>query len=200
MPNWCNNSITITGPANTVKQLWEDANQLGEAGGLLQAMVPMPAGLIDTKKGSGDELQTEVHDGHTNWYDWAVDRWGTKWDVSTEGLEFIDNGDGTASIDGYFDSAWAPPIGAYNRFLDDMDNCSLEASYYEPGMDFAGFYSNGDDEYMEGLQEESKLPEDEQSDLFKRLDEEFGLSEQFAEYDDDFFEDDVNVDLTPTGL
>jgi len=52
------------------------------------------------------------------------------------------------------------------------------------GCDFAGLYDNGDDEYMEGLQEESKLPEDQQSDLFKRLDDEWNLSEQFAEYDD----------------
>jgi hypothetical protein len=28
------------------------------------------------------------------------------------------------------------------------------------------------------------LPEDQQSDLFKRLDDEYGLSEQFAEYDE----------------
>ena len=50
-------------------------------------------------------------------------------------------------------------------------------------MDFAGLYNNGDDEYMEGLQEESKLPEEQQSDLFKRLDDEWNLSEQFAEYE-----------------
>jgi len=36
---------------------------------------------------------------------------------------------------------------------------------------------------MEDLQEESKLPEDQQSDLFKRLDDEWDLSSQFAEYE-----------------
>ena len=177
MPNWCNNNISISGPTDTIKQLWEDANLEGEAGGLLNAMVPMPVELRDTVKGSNGDA--------VNWYDWAVSNWGTKWDVSTEGLEFTDNGDGTATIEGWFDSAWAPPIEAYNTFCDDMDNCSLEASYYEPGMDFAGFYVDGDDEYLENLQEEFKLPEDERSDLYNRLDEEYNLSENYDMWDEE---------------
>ena len=178
MPNWCNNNISISGPIETIRTLWEQATQSdNEELGLLDAMHPMPRELHDTTKGSnGDDV---------NWYDWRVSNWGTKWEVSSEGLEFTDNGDGTASIDGWFDSAWAPPIGAYENFCDMMDNCSLSASYYEPGMDFAGFYIDGEDEYLEDLHAQSKLPEDQQSDLFRRLDEEFGLSEQFEQWDDD---------------
>ena len=185
MPNWCNNNISISGPVETIKQLWEDANLEGEAGGLLNAMVPMPKELSETTKGSGDELQTEQYDGFTNWYDWSVARWGTKWDVSTEGLEFTDNGDGTAEITGWFESAWAPPIEAYNRFLDDMSNCSIDASYHEPGMDFAGFYVDGDDDYLDNLHEEFKLPEDERSNLYNRLDEEYNLSENYDMWDEE---------------
>ena len=141
MPNWCNNSITIKGSTETIKQLWEDANQEGEDGGLLNAMVPMPVELRDTTKGSnGDAI---------NWYDWCVSNWGTKWDVSLEGLEFTDNGDGTATIEGYFDSAWAPPIDAYSKFCDDMDGVYLEAYYEEGGMGFVGYWDSegADDHY-----------------------------------------------------
>ena len=182
MPNWCNNNIDITGPADKIKALWDAAQ--AEDGGLLNAMVPMPKELSETTKGSDDELQTEKYDGFTNWYDWCVARWGTKWDVDMEGIEYTDNEDGTASISGYFDSAWAPPIEAYNRFLEANEDCSLTGSYYEMGCDFAGFYDNGDDEHLENLRDEYDLPEDEQSDLFKRLDDEFDLSSQFAEYDE----------------
>jgi hypothetical protein len=179
MPNWCSNNITIAGPTETIKQLWEDATEVvgenNEERGLLQAMVPMPAELNDT---------TSPSDG-PNWYSWRVENWGTKWDVSSEGLEFIDNGDGTAELTGWFESAWAPPIEAYNTFSDDMDNCEIYASYYEPGMDFAGFYAQGDDEYCDDLHGEYKLPEDERSDLFNRLDEEWGLCEQFEQWDED---------------
>ena len=173
MPNWCNNNIEITGPIDKIKALW-DATQ-AEDGGLLNAMVPMPVELKDTVKGSNGDA--------VNWYDWSVTNWGTKWDVGLEGIEYTDNGDGTATISGYFDSAWSPPIEAYNRFLEANEDCSLTGSYYEMGCDFAGFYDNGDDEHLENLRDEYDLPEDEQSDLFKRLDEEYALSEQYDEWD-----------------
>ena len=195
MPNWCNNNIEITGPIDKIKALW-DATQ-AEDGGLLNAMVPMPVELKDTIKGSNGDA--------VNWYDWAVTNWGTKWDVGLEGIEYTDNGDGTATISGYFDSAWSPPIEAYNRFLEANEDCSLTGSYYEMGCDFAGFYDNGDDEHLENLRDEYDLPEDQQSDLFKRLDEEYALSEQYDEwdlseqfdqYDDDDEDEDEVVDNT----
>ncbi len=180
MPNWCNNSITIAGPVDTIRQLWEDAQTAAEGEfGLLQAMAPMPAALNET---------TAPSESGEDWYSWRVNNWGTKWDVSDEGLEFIDNGDGTAMITGWFDSAWAPPVGAYEQFCDDMDNCSLNASYHEPGMDFAGFWDNGADEYCEDLHGEWQRG-DAASDLFRRLDEEYALSEQFAEWDEEFLEE-----------
>ena len=50
MPNWCNNSIKITGPVAAVKGLWEQAqaNWKNEQYGLLDAMVPMPEALKGT--------------------------------------------------------------------------------------------------------------------------------------------------------
>jgi len=166
MPNWCNNNITISGPTETIKQLWEDAQTAGPDGGfgLLEAMAPI---------GDWD-------------YGNAVETWGTKWDISDEGLEFTDNGDGTASIQGWFDSAWAPPIGAYERFCDDMDNCEISASYFEPGMDFAGFW-HGMEEHLDDLHE--VWENDPDNELFRRLDEEYNLSEQFQEWDEEFSEE-----------
>ena len=173
MPNWCNNNVEITGPAKTINAVWTAAQV--EDSGLLNAMVPMPTELKDTTKGSNGDA--------VNWYDWSVKNWGTKWDVDLEGLEYTDNDDGTATITGYFDSAWAPPIDCYNRFLADNPDFTITSSYYECGCDFAGFYDNGDDEHLENLRDEYDLPEDEQSDLFKRLDEEYALSEQYDEWD-----------------
>jgi hypothetical protein len=175
MPNWCNNNITISGPTETIKQLWDDAQTAHvytvEVDG--EEITKREFGLLNAMAPIGE------------WeYGTAVDTWGTKWDISDEGLEFIDNGDGTAEITGWFDSAWSPPIGAYEKFCDDMDNCDISASYYECGMDFAGFW-DGTEEHLDDLHAEYELPEDERSDLFNRLDEEWGLSEQFEEYDED---------------
>ena len=88
MPNWCTNTLTIRGDVETLSQL-KPVLEAGE--GLLEAIKPIG-----------------------EWeYGNAVEAWGTKWDISTEGLEFIDHGDGTAEISGYFDSAWAPPLEAF---------------------------------------------------------------------------------------
>ena len=173
MPNWCNNSITIQGSTETVETLWEEANKIDS--GLLQAMVPMPSELNDTKAPS---------DGR-NWYDWRVSNWGTKWDVDLEGLEFHNNHDGTSHITGWFDSAWAPPVEAYNTFLDDMDCCSIEATYEEGGMDFAGIYEDGEDNYLEGISDyaRKKYTTGNSGDpLYDLLDERMDLTESRSEY------------------
>ena len=170
MPNWCSNNFSITGNTESIKDLWEAAQTAGPDGdfGLLNAIAPI---------GDWD-------------YGTAVETWGTKWDVTDEGLEFTDHGDGTASISGWFDSAWAPPIGAYEQLAADFDSCVIECSYFEPGCDFAGFWSseNGE-EHLDNLHDEFELPADQRSDLYNRLDDEYNLSEQFAEWDEEFVDE-----------
>ena len=202
MPNWCNNSINIQGSTETVKTLWDEANK--EGSGLLDAMKPMPKELDGTTSPTPQEGQAGYKgpqpkiDGFDNWYDWRVKNWGTKWDIDPkEGLEFTDNGDGTAQISGWFESAWAPPIQAYDTFLDDMDGCSLTADYHEPGMDFAGFYDNGDDQYMEGLGEwceavvKGTCALGDTPELFQKLDDEFELVENAREWIEEQMEEET---------
>lgn len=183
MPNWCNNSITISGQTETVKNLWEAANQ--EGGGLLSAMYPQPKDMFRGSLGEKERRDCEAK-GIDNWYDWQSSNWGTKWDVDTEGLEFEDHGDGTASITGWFDSAWAPPIGAYERFCDDMDGVYLDAWYEEGGMDFAGHWtSEGVDDYLEGISDYAREVIKNGSsgdDLYDQLDEYFEITENRREY------------------
>ena len=197
MPNWCSNSITISGSTDTIKQLWDDAH-VGDDFGLLNAMVPMPKELDDTTKGTdGDAV---------NWYDWRVTNWGTKWDITDEGLEYVDNGDGTSVIQGWFDSAWAPPIEAYNTFLDDMDGCSIEATYEEGGMDFAGIYTDGDDQYMEGLAEwcekvvRGTCALEDTPELFQKLEDEFELIENRREWIEEEMEEEKDKETANQGL
>lgn len=192
MPNWCNNTLSIQGPTETVKTLWEEANQ--EGSGLLDAMVPMPKALDGTTSPSPKEGTPQpLVDGHDNWYSWRVENWGTKWDVDLEGLEFEDNGDGTASITGWFDSAWAPPIEAYNKFLDDMDNCTLESWYEEGGMDFAGHYIDGSDDGLDNISDYARevvKGKPSGSSLYDELDAELELTENRREY----IEEELNED------
>jgi len=182
MPNWCNNTITIQGPTDTLKPLWDETQKTG----LLQAMKPMPKELENTTSPAPQEGEPQpLVDGFDNWYDWRISNWGTKWDVDTEGLEYTDNGDGTAVISGYFESAWSPPIDAYQTFCDDMDNCSLDAYYDEGGMDFAGHWYDGVDDFCDNVSEYARnviKNGDSGSDLYDHLDDYLELTEQRREY------------------
>lgn len=183
MPNWCNNTIEIKGSTETITKLWEGATAEGDDGGLLNAMVPMPKALNDTTSPTPPDSEQPVVDGFDNWYDWRVSNWGCKWDVNTEGLEFHDHGDGTAEITGWFDSPWGPPIGAYEKFCDDMDGVYLEAFYEESGMCFVGcFDSEGGDDYYEYSEATSKTIKDI---VPAYLVEHFALDERLAEYEED---------------
>jgi hypothetical protein len=154
MPNWCSNTLTIRGDVETLSQL-KPVLEKGE--GLLEAIKPIG-----------------------EWeYGTAVEAWGTKWDVSTEGLQFTDNGDGTATIEGYFDSAWAPPVEAFQQLAQDWDSCYIELKYFEPGCCFVGvFDSEGVDAYYEGVDELLETTAEEDSVLFELL-EDFAVADWY---------------------
>ena len=148
MPNWCDNSIKIKGPKDKIKKIWDEAQK--EDKGLLSAIYPMPEALEDTTSPAPKEGTPQpLVDGFDNWYDWRVQNWGTKWDITLSdgdhGLKFIDHEDGEAEINGWFMSAWAPPTGVMDKLLDDHNDIDVSMYYYEGGCDFAGHYDNGSD-------------------------------------------------------
>lgn len=174
MPNWCSNTFEITGPKDKIKALWEAAQKDEESGGgLLQAMHPMP------------KFETEGDDTMPNWWNWRVDNWGTKWEVSTEGMEYSEDGD-TATISGWFDSAWAPPTQAFAQYGYRNEDVLLKLSYYEPGMCFVGKFAcqDGvdDDEYYEYGDCDSKTVRDV---IGAELDDEWNISESMAEWEEE---------------
>ena len=191
MPNYCNNNIVITGPNSVIDKIEKIAN--GDKGDLLQYFYPMPKELNDTvagpepktKKEKLEKRRLQVEYGASNWYDWRVENWGTKWDI----MEFYninrkEIGEDESEISLGFDTAWAPALGAYERFIDENSNCSLKAYYYEPGCDFMGEWDNG----MDSCFEVAKYGLDD--DFWKQgigstLDDYFGITESMGQYLED---------------
>jgi len=169
-------------------------------GALLQEFIPVPESLRIVAGRVGDDTdpeQIKLHEqtmhnlstyGYANWYDWCVNEWGTKWDVGADGQPAIDNDTNTLVLN--FDSAWAPPIQAYEKLF--YMGFKILAYYYEPGMAFAGIFEDGADEYYEyGGMNSDQIAEE----LPAELDECFGISQSVSEWEQEQEEENIDIDL-----
>ena len=180
MPNWCNNTITLTGPKEKITAIYAKAKK---DDALLQQLKPMPEALDGTTSPAPKEGKVQpLVDGFDNWYDWRVQNWGTKWDVDMDGLELSDDG---TTINGWFDSAWAPPIHAYEYFLTANEDCSINSYYYEGGMDFAGQWEDFADAEVTPSEFTADEMEDSTMGIIFTLNEHFGFSEAVREYENE---------------
>ena len=189
MPNWCDNQVTITGPNSVIdkiEKIVQDDDSHKE-NGLLNFMKPMPKELDGTTSPSSasDKPQPMV-EGFDNWYDWRVENWSTKWEVcefyGVDRQYLTEQNEGESVITFGFSSAWAPPIGAYEQFLVDHEDCSLKAYYYEGGCDFMGEWDNGSDDCY--APSDYKSTDDFWQDgIGSTLDDIFNITESIAEYE-----------------
>jgi hypothetical protein len=183
MPNWCNNNLILEHDDPAMITRAKEALDRGE---FLSEFCPVPKELIETISGSyGDadkqaalEAQTRANIekyGYGNWYDYCVNEWGTKWDVGGDGQTDV-HPEGRM-LHTSFDSAWAPPVNAYQKL--EALGFRVEAQFYESGMAFAGTYSDGncDDFSLEGMSA------DEIEQNYPELDDCFGISESIREYE-----------------
>ena len=124
MPNWCDNSVTLSHEDKAKVDALEAELANKDGKGVFEHLRPNPTG----------EWQ----------YDWSVENWGTKWDASIIDWERYD--DKTIWIS--FSTAWAPPTTLYEFITE--DGWQVEGYYHEPGMCFCGKFTNEDgDEYYE---------------------------------------------------
>jgi hypothetical protein len=123
MPNWCENTLTLTHEdVGKIDAL--EAELMSDAPQIFNHLRPNPTG----------EWQ----------YDWSVDNWGTKWDADLQDWDRDGN-----SITFYgMNTAWGPPIALYDYLTE--NGWVVEAMYHEPGMQFCGMYASEDgDDYYE---------------------------------------------------
>ena len=143
MPNWCENNLSIYGKEEEMKKLMEVITISEDEYSLLDKLYPTPEELnIGDVSFTVDEQQIANLEkfGYKSWYDWRIEKWGTKWSESDLeiGQEYTINHDGTATIAFNFNSAWSPPIEAFNKISKDYPNILFCLYYEEPGMGFCG--------------------------------------------------------------
>lgn len=184
MPNWCNNNATIS---HTDPEKIEALAEAIRNDKFFDHVVPVPKALTETVAGHcGDGYEQELNQfkielnkkyfGASDWYDFCVNRWGTKWEASLYDGSAVVVENNTIQVG--FDTPWSPPIGIYEALME--QGFTVQAQYYEPGMGFVGEWNDGCDDYYEI----GGLKSDEIRDTIGEfLDDNFGISESMAEWE-----------------
>jgi len=110
MPNWCENSLNVSGDKESLDLFIKAISGDDEID--FTKLVPRP---------------TEEED---NWYNWNCDNWGTKWAPSDIYVDDI------ASFS--FLSAWGPPIELFTAIAKLFPTLDFSLAYSESGMCFCG--------------------------------------------------------------
>ena len=127
---------------------------------LCQTLIPMDEALLDNDAHADD-----------GWYTWRLQNWGTKWDVyETHCTRMYAN---TLALNFY--TAWSPPIPVYDKLVD--MGFQVNARYLDEGWMYIGEYIDGEDWCTDDVESVAEH--------YPELDEEFGISERIAEYEEE---------------
>lgn len=140
MPNWCDNHLTLRATRKadvpTLAKFVHKAKLAVKGDRLLAEFYPEPDYSKITVKPTFPKIV-----GNNNpvkpdqaWWDWRVQKWGTKWDISEASLRVVS--DRELRID--FMSAWSPPIAWMTHVSKKFPALHFVLEYEEGGMGFEG--------------------------------------------------------------
>ena len=164
MPNWCSGSLTVSGDAKDVAAFLAAAEVkfttegLSDVDGLLSKFMPVPDILTKIHRGSrqieGETFNNWIETGEgargltdlelsmlerehgaTDWYDWSIAHWGTKWDADAT----VRWTKAPTDVRLVFDTAWAPPAVWVKYVSARFPRLSFRLAYAEQGAGYAGW-------------------------------------------------------------
>lgn len=194
MPNYCSNVVEIRGPLKTVKQLVDHRFDF-------QQIHPMPKDLDITAGREGPDESVEQRAlvakeqdnlkkyGHKNWYDWCVANWGTKWNAGGDNpdmtVDFDEDVEDTGIALFQFDTAWAPPVGVFEKLKETHPELWIQGRYSEPGMGFMGVWEDGEDRCYESDKLAGSKDPFWDTDDGRLLEENFGIQDSMIQYEEE---------------
>lgn len=148
IPNWCFNTIRISGPRREIKKFEEHLSN------------------TDGKDWFSYFVKPDRELAEDEWYGWNVENYGCKWNC--DAIDWFLESPETISFT--FDSPWGPPIVLYENIENielesetgQIDYYKVDTEYLEEGMCFMGRFIDGEDEYYEYSNIESldEIPEE----------------------------------------
>jgi hypothetical protein len=141
MPNWCNNELRISGPAEAIAKFkqqaigfnpWSMPPKDEEPSPLnFHSLVPIPADVL-----KADYALV----GH----DWEVKHWGTRWGACD--VQLVEEAENFLCY--HFDTAWAPAVEFIRHARQQWPALTFVLDYDEPGMGYKGL-CKGQGEHFE---------------------------------------------------
>ena len=133
MPNWCENTLKISGELNKLENFYlENRNYDNEKYEELDFFksVPRPEDILEV-----DLSLQDRYSNPNNWYDWNINNLGTKWNVSDA---YYTKNENENEIIYEFDTAWSPPTSWLEKTANKYPNLIFKLKYCEQSMGFAG--------------------------------------------------------------
>lgn len=75
-------------------------------------------------------VQNLIDYGCTDWYDWNVSNWGTKWNACYVEMRC----DSADELGYYFETAWSAPSGVYEKLADLFPNLQIHVDYADEDL------------------------------------------------------------------
>lgn len=144
MPNWCSNDLTIKTQTpeqfvEVIQAITNDSEQPFD----FNRIIPIPEELKNTSAPNNTNAQ-EMKDkyGYTDWYEFQVSNWGTKWNACDVTLEI----ESPTELSLSFNTAWSPPIPVIEKISEMFSFADITLNYYEEGMGYYGemIFENGE--------------------------------------------------------
>lgn len=149
MPNWCENTLQVTGPAKEIKRFKKMAQGRGPGAKKTEKVQPLSFHALVP--------QPKKYNTGEGWYNWRLSNWGTKWEASESRIIQ----DAKEILEYAFETAWGPPMEWLAKVGPKFPKLSLRLWYAEGGCYFAGVYvvendsaSNEEKDYIEAQLEE----------------------------------------------
>jgi hypothetical protein len=147
MPNWCDNTISISGNPELIKKLKDFVGRpIERQDEKIEEPIYSLANIMPSTPDSTPLLgEMSKSAGFEDWYHNNINSWGTKWDVAGN-VYMNDYKEGDEFISYSFDSAWSPPSPTTERLSEIFPELTIEHKYYESGCDFWGIdtYKGGE--------------------------------------------------------
>ena len=148
MPNWCDNTLTVSGKEEDVNAFvekakgygWQPENQGNEEKLMsldCNQFVPMPKEVIENGYNGKGNLE-----GVMSGYDWETITWGTKWGACNCDVSYMSD----TNVYYSFQTAWRPCDKVIYAMIKQYPKLEFHLDYAEYGMMFKGSISGFDGE------------------------------------------------------